>query len=177
MNFPASNGMQQMRYALKKSAKPTMKISEVQHKYLNHFYYYPGRLEWEPISITFASVKIGKDGELADNVLIQALKASGYVYPATDGSSAISDLNTIAKRDAVANLTNSRNMSTVHLVQINEKGEPIETWYLFNPFFTDMKYDSLEYGSEEILNIDCTIKYDFATLEDQSGKQLVTNRT
>ena len=37
----------QYTYALKKVDKPKAKIGEITHKYMNHFFYYPGRLEWE----------------------------------------------------------------------------------------------------------------------------------
>lgn len=167
-----STEMQEMRYLLKKAAKPTVKISEVQHKYLNHFYYYPGRVEWDPISISFASGKL-KDGRLADRVLINALIKSGYVYPEQNGSGDSTQMRTISKRNAVAQLTGNNQKSTVALVQIDSDGNPVERWYLWNPFFTDVKYDSLEYGSEEILNLDCTIKYDYATLNDPEGKSLI----
>ena len=44
-----------VRYALKKVDKPKAKVNEITHKYLNHFYYYPGRLEWESINMTIAA--------------------------------------------------------------------------------------------------------------------------
>jgi len=160
------------RYALKKAAKPTVKIGEVKHKYLNHEFFYPGRIEWEPITVSFASVKTDKG--LLDALLINALKGSGYIYPTapTAVGNAPSQVSSISKSKAVSQITAGGNGSNLKLVQINADGKDIESWYLFNPFFTDVKYDTLEYATEEILNIDCTIKYDWASLGDISGKIL-----
>jgi hypothetical protein len=158
-------------FALKKAAKPTMKISEVQHKYLNHFFYYPGRVEWEPISVTFASVKTLDSADTADSLLIKALVSSGYQLPAAD---APGNYKTISKTNAIAQLTGeSKGGTSVRLSQIDADGNIVENWRLFNPFFTEVKYDSLDYSSEEILNIDVTIKYDYATLDNEEGNLLL----
>lgn len=192
IEFP-NTSLGKLRYLLKKAAKPTIKIGEVTHKYLNHHYYYPGRIEWDPIQISFASGKLD-NGVLANKILIDALVGSGYVYPASDGSGATppagaagaagsgapgatgnNDLRTISKINAIRQLTGNGSMSKVTIHQINSDGISVEAWHLVNPFFTDIKYDSLEYASEEILNLDCTIRYDYATLgvDPTEGGELV----
>ena len=165
-------GLKQIAFAVKKAAKPTMKISEVQHKYLNHFFYYPGRVEWDPIQVSFASVK-GLNGNLANNILVQSLISSGYQFPANDS---VGEYKTISKINAMKQLTGAtKGGSSIRLSQIDADGKRIEDWRLFNPFFTEVKYDSLDYSSEEILNLDVTIKYDYATLDNTNGDLLISN--
>jgi hypothetical protein len=178
MSFDGS--LKGMRYALKKASRPTMKISEVTHKYLNHFFYYPGRLEWDPISVTFASAVTTDNNTLGDNSLMTALISAGYLYPKSENQ-----LSTISKIKAINQLTNgtaagnnSGNKSqagggALNLIQIDADGSTVETWSLWNCIFTDVKFDSLDYSSEEIMNIDVTIKYDYATLDDATGNTLV----
>lgn len=88
-------GLDDVRYALKKVDKPKAKIAEVTHKYLNHFFYYPGRLEWESVNLTIAaSLKPS-----VDDKLYNALTDAGYVYP-TDYNTD----QTISKRNLVEQL-------------------------------------------------------------------------
>lgn len=169
-----------LTYALKKASRPTMKITEIQHKYLNHFFYYPGRVEWEPISVTLASVKG------ANSAFINSLKTSGYFFPTDVSTGATTNTpppaaaggsppppnnrQTISKQRAITAVAGGESGTrSIKLVQINAEGKDFNTWHLWNPFFTDVKYDSLEYASEEILNIDCTIKFDYATLNNEQG--------
>ena len=174
INF-GGTGLNNISFALKKAAKPTMKISEVTHKYLNHFFYYPGRVEWDPIQISFASVK-GLEGNLTTAAtLYKILQDSGYQYPGEYAK----DRKTISKVGAVGQLTSAdadavgKGGASIELIQIDAEGKTLESWYLFNPFFTEVKFDSLDYSSEDILNVDATIKYDYATLGVKDGKSLL----
>lgn len=139
-----------IRYALKKVDKPKAKINEITHKYLNHFYYYPGRLEWESINMTIASVL----NPSADDILYNVLKQSGYIYPKS-----ATELDTISKPKANKALGDS-----ITIIQINSAGAPIEEWKLIKPFFTSVQFGPLDYASEEIVEIQCTVRYDSAEL-------------
>jgi hypothetical protein len=41
----------------------------------------------------------------------------------------------------------------------------IETWVVKNPLITSVEFDTLDYSSDELLNITVGIKYDYATIE------------
>lgn len=147
-----TDSLDQIRYALKKTDKPKAKVGEITHKYLNHFFYYPGRLEWESVSMTFAAVTQASATWLVNNVL----KKAGYGVPVNNANDA--QLATIGKNKfntAIGNLD---------LVQINPEGTAIEKWTLYNPFFTAVNFGTLDYGSEEIVDIQCTVRYDYAKL-------------
>ena len=170
-----------MRYLLKKASKPTVKITEVTHKYINHFYYYPGRMEWEPISITFASGKslasatIGTNGvlsggaiQVADKTIIDLLTSAGYIFPS---STVEGQRKTISKQEAVSAVVGAGGTGkrTCKLFTIDAAGKEQGVYYLHNPMLMDVKFDTLEYASEEILNIECTLRYDYATIDQETN--------
>jgi len=153
MLFGGNNGadLSNIRFALKKTDKPKYKIGEITHKYLNHSFYYPGRLEWEAINVTFASVADPDATLLMDLVT----KLAGYIEPTNENA-----VETISKQkfgEAIA-------ANGISLIQIDSNGNKIEEWLLNNPFFTNVNYGSLDYGSDEIVEISCTVRYDWAKL-------------
>jgi hypothetical protein len=145
-----------MKYAVKKVNKPSAKIGSVTHKYLNHFFHFPGRLEWNDVQVTFASIIAG-DGPAGTpaSALIDALvKTAGYVAPPFDENN----------RQTIGKFAFNDIIGSVDITQVDAGGNKIETWTLFKPFFTEIKYGDLDYSNEEIVEISCTIKYDYAKL-------------
>jgi hypothetical protein len=57
--------------------------------------------------------------------------------------------------------------NTISLVQIDEEGETIEEWKIYNPLITNINYGTLSYSSDDIVTIDATIHYDFAELNEK----------
>jgi hypothetical protein len=146
-----SNFLSPLVYALKKADKPKAKIGEVTHKYLNHSFYFPGRLEWEAINVTFASVS---DAD-ATTLVQRLLNRAGYQTPEQ-----VTDRYTFSKEKFAGAI------GTIDIIQTNADGSPIEKWTLHNPFFTSVQYGALDYGSDEIVEITTTVRYDWAVLND-----------
>jgi hypothetical protein len=149
-----SSNLQNITYALKKVDKPKAKIGEVTHKYLNHSFYYPGRLEWEAINMTFASVTKPDATQLVNNVLLNA----GYGVPSSETAPG-SQVSTIGKRKFAGALGN-----TIDIMQLDADGLTTEKWQIHNPFFTNVQFGTLDYSSEEIVEISTTVRYDWAQL-------------
>ena len=82
-------------FVCKKVTKPSFDITETPHKFLNHTFYFPGRLEWQTIDLT-AVDPLTPD---ASKIIAEILKFSGYNVPtqATAGRKV-----TISKRRATA---------------------------------------------------------------------------
>ncbi len=135
-------------FLLKKVEKPKVKVGKIQHKYLNHFYNYPGRAEWEDIQVTFAGT-----ADLS-NRLENIFLNSGYSAPNSE-----SNRKTISKTNIVKNTG-----ATIQIVQISDEGAALETWSLKNPMFVSVQFGSLDYSSEDGVDIQCTIKYDSASV-------------
>ena len=101
--------------------------------------------------------------------LARLLEQSGYVLPgnAVDAAS----LSTISKGNAVGAL------GQVAVIQLDGDGVPIETWTLWNGFITEVKFGDLEYGSDELLQLDVTLKYDWARIETTAGTSALNGDT
>lgn len=146
------SGLDGSKYALKKCDKPKVKVNSVQHKYINHFFNFPGRVEWEDINITFAAI----NDPNTSKELYRTLTAAGYQFPESD-----TDRTTISK----ANFVGQLGAESINLIQIDAAGIAQETWKIINPFFTSVQFGTLDYSSEEIVEITCTLKYDSASLK------------
>lgn len=147
------NTLSNIQYALKKADKPKAKVNSIQHKYMNHFFNYPGRLEWEDINVTFAAVT----DPSASRALFDVLRSAGYGVPLDTISGP--NMASIGKQKF-----NNAIGDTIKLNQVNAEGVVIETWEIARPFFTSVQFGALDYGSEEIVEITCGIKYDWANL-------------
>ena len=139
-------------WVAKKVTKPSFQITETPHKFLNHTFYFPGRLEWQTIEVTLAD-PVKPD---ASEITQQMLKFAGYNVPETPASSQ----NMISRADAIFSLGN------VRIEQIDSVGTIIEAWELKNAWVKEVKYGELSYESDDMINIDMTIRYDYATKED-----------
>jgi hypothetical protein len=151
-----------LKYALKKVDKPKAEISTVEHKWLNHTFNYPGRLVWQDISMTFASVS---DPD-ATNLLDVILERSGYRRP--QGISLEEQAGFINATTTIGKAKMNAVIGQFDIIQVNPDGQPIEKWTIYKPLFTNVEFGSLEYGAEEIVEINCTVKYDWAQLNGQT---------
>jgi hypothetical protein len=135
----------------KTAAKPSFAIANAEHKYLNHTFYYPGGVTWNPIAITMVDPVDPDMSATFSDIIVQG----GY-SPPTDTTS----LGTMSKAKAASSL------GTVTVTQIDSDGNPLETWTLWNPFIEDIKYgDSLDYSNAELTEISVTLRYDWARIE------------
>jgi hypothetical protein len=141
-------------YTLKKVTKPAFTVTETGHKYLNHTYYYPGRVEWQTVSFTIADPV---DPDMAISVA-NIIKNSGYSPAQAEG-----DLKTMSKTKSVRALGNK-----IDIVQIDSDGQPVETWTLINPWIKDVKYGELDYESDDITNIEVEVRYDWASCKTRN---------
>tara|TARA_R100000664_G_scaffold22318_1_gene31744 strand:+ start:8457 stop:9020 length:564 start_codon:yes stop_codon:yes gene_type:complete len=137
----------------KSANKPSFTVGETPHRFVNHTFFYPGRVEWQTIDIVLVDPARENDSSLA---LMQSLQESGYYNP-TDPLSATS---TITKRNAVKALGGQ-----IFLKQLGQdRNDIVETWTLINPWIKDIKFGDLNYESEDMVEITLTVRYDFATL-------------
>tara|TARA_Y100000034_G_scaffold136422_1_gene212792 strand:- start:1447 stop:2037 length:591 start_codon:yes stop_codon:yes gene_type:complete len=159
-------------YLAKTASKPSYSISEVPHKFLGNTFYYPGTVSWEPVTVQLIN-SIDPDG---NQLLYDALSQSGYLMPDLqnlrvnqgDGSIA-SGIGTVNKRSAQLALGN------VEIDELTGEGQVVSIWTLKNAFITSAKFGDLDYGGDELLNIDITFRYDWAAYEQGPGFEIIRN--
>ena len=139
----------------KKVSQPGFEITEQEHKYLNHTFYYPGRVTWNEVTLTLAD-PLRPDA--TDNMR-KMLAASGYELPSDPEAT-----DTISKYRATTTL------GTVKLQLLGRKGtepedsvdEVVGTWTLKNPWIKKVEFAELDYESDELVDLTLTLRYDWA---------------
>ena len=142
-------------WTVKKFSKPSVSITESPLKFLNHTFYYPGRAEWSETSFTLV------DPANPDSaaIMMGKLQRSGYATP----DSIENAYSTISKDKAVR-----LGMGNVVIKQLGAEAESesnpnvIETWTFWNPWVKDLKFGELDYESDDMVNIEVTLRYDYA---------------
>ena len=140
-------------YIAKKVDKPSFKVNEMEHKYFGHSFFYPGHVTWETITLTLVD-PIEPD---TSGALMNLLRAAGYDSPlgSPDGT-----LPTVSKADFVAALG-----SVIKIEQVTgAENRLIETWQLYNPWIVDCKFGDLDHGSDDMVEISLTIRFDWARI-------------
>tara|TARA_R100001509_G_C4865285_1_gene214849 strand:+ start:1085 stop:1675 length:591 start_codon:yes stop_codon:yes gene_type:complete len=140
----------------KKVGKPNFTITESTHEFFNHKFYYPGRVEWQPVTLTLVDPV---DDTVNTAAQMAALaEAAGYVIPKGPGEHLVS----MTKGKAVSSI------GTVEIVQLDGDGKALETWKLHNPFIKSFKWGDLDYTSDDITEMELELRYDWAELETKA---------
>jgi len=143
----------ELRFAAKTADRPTYTIGETEHRFFNHTFYYPGRMNWNTVGMTLVDAVTPGSTEL----LYKYLSNIGIQQP-VDFQVATS--TTITKASAVSSLgdvkirelgTNSENETVI-----------IGEWSLINAFITEVNFGSHSYDSDEMVEISLTLRYDWA---------------
>lgn len=156
-------------WLITKVSQPGFQISEKEHQFLNHKFYYPGRVEWTEVKFTLVDA-VSPD---ATSELQALLGKSGYIYPdgvtATVGNSGGTD--TISKAKATAATPDMK----IQLIGPSDGSGPgldvpssaknIGSWTLKNAWVRDVTFSELSYESDDLLNAEVTVRYDWAVYE------------
>lgn len=153
------NGIPQ--WIVKTTGKPNFSVSESEHSFINYKFYYPGRLEWEEISMTLVD-PVDPD---ASKTMLDLIELSGYVAPHNFlndplGRGKASNVVTFSKKQATSAVG-----GRVYIHTIDENGSPIETWSLYNPWIKSVNFGDLDYESDDLVNVELTMRFDWANLD------------
>ena len=132
----------------KSVTKPSFTVTDTSHTYLNHKFYYPGRVEWSEISVTLVD-PVSPDAAAETFAIIEA---AGYHIPGDEN-----DTTTMSKTRAVNSL------GSVVITQIDSEGNMLEEWILNNAFIKSVNLGDLNYESDGLSTITLGIRYDWAT--------------
>jgi len=130
----------------KKVTKPKFAITETPHTYLNHKFFFPGRVEWAEVTATLI------DPSRVINDLMQTIELGGYTLPANENT-----LSTLEKQRSL--------FGDIHIDQINADGGSLERWTLRQAWIKDFTQSDLDYEADELSTIDITFRYDWAELD------------
>ena len=135
----------------KSATKPKFSVTSTEHKYINHTFHYPGRVEWENVTITL----VDPVDPNAASAAAKILQDSGYYIPGDENA----PFTTVNKKDAIGAL------GRVTIRQIGESDtDVLETWVLNNAWIEGVSFSDLSYDDEELSTVELTVRYDWASL-------------
>jgi len=161
LSIPGGSKTQGLReFLVKKVSKPEWEVTSVEHKFLNHTFWYPGRTQWADITATV--VDTVDPTANATQEMMHILEESGYELPTTPNQPA--GWGTVSKKKAVRNA-----LGTVKIKTLNSDGETVETWVLNNAWVSKVAFGEVAYDTEAMVELTLTIKYDNAYVNIHGG--------
>tara|TARA_Y100000296_G_C5058464_1_gene198531 strand:+ start:146 stop:685 length:540 start_codon:yes stop_codon:yes gene_type:complete len=143
-------------WVVKTAGRPTIKVSETPHQWLGYEFKFPGRVTYEPIEVTLVDPI---DPDMSKRVL-NIIQEAGYIIPDKWGDTSPEDYKqTLSKR----RFTTGK-LRDVKIQSLDSNGRIVEEWVLRNAYLSQLVFDDLDYGSEDLVNIKLTIGFDFAIL-------------
>lgn len=134
----------------KKVTKPNFTIGEGKHVYLGHTFYYPGKVEWQEISMTL----VDPISPNASGIFMDMVAKSGYVLPKdSESKQTLGKYNFSEAAKGIGEMT---------ITQMNSEGVAVEVWTLKNAFIKSLKLGDLDYENEDLSNIELGLRYDWA---------------
>ena len=138
-------------WTVKTATKPTAQISTITHQYIDHTFNFPGRVTWQPITVTLVD-PVNPDLSYA---FLDILGNAGYKYPDTANIAKVS-LSKSGFKTAIGSIL---------IKQLDADGKMIEQWELINPIITSIDFGgTLSYDSDEMSEVTAEITYDWAQL-------------
>jgi hypothetical protein len=147
-------GMEQGATWYAKSAqKPGFNVGEATYAFLNHTFYYPGKVTWNEVQVALVD-PVNPD---ATGNLLSILRRSGYNVPG--------NLNEPDATTTIAKGSASAQLGSVIIRAIDEDGNFLEQWTLNNPFIKSVGFNEYSYDQEGLSDITITFRYDWASFD------------
>ena len=147
-------------WTITKVKRPSFKLTDSSHIFYNHKFNFPGRVEWDPVSFTTVD-PINPD---STGILMKMLMASGYEFPDKQFGGAGNTYNSVNKVSSVDAI------NPIIIKAYDAQGSCIEKWTLKNAFVSSVDFGEYDYSAVDMLNIQVTLKYDWATLENMGDR-------
>ena len=154
----------QAQWYVKKVTKPSFTFTEATHKFMGKSYYFPGRIQWNTISVTLVD-PINPD---ATAQMAAMLDAAGYTVPSIIPLVTDTDAEHNAQWRTLSKGGFVEAMGDMEIQQLNSAGEVLEIWKINQFFIKDVKFSELSYESDDLSEITIEFKYDWAELSYDS---------
>ena len=129
-------------FLVKTMARPAVQFETVTLDHINTKRYVKGKATWQPISITLYDPIVPSGAQS----VIEWVRLHHESVTGRDGYS------DFYKKDITFNV-------------LSPNGERVEQWVLKGAFITTANWNGLDYASNEVVDINLTMQYDYAILE------------
>jgi hypothetical protein len=147
------------QWMITKVNRPSFNVTEATHSYLNHTFYFPGRVEWQTVSFSIID-PVQPD---STSVLMGIMGAAGYQVPKSPKGNALGSYATMSKEKAV------NAMSLVKLQALNAEGDQVDEWTLHNCWMKNVTMGDFDYSDDSLVSMDVELRYDFAIYKAYEG--------
>ena len=144
----------------KKVTKPNFTIAEGKHVFAGHTFYFPGKVEWQEISMTL----VDPVSPNAATLLMGIVEDSGYVLPKAAGSNKSLSKG---KFSTLPTSTTGGGLGVIKITQLDSDGKVVEEWKLHGAFIKSLKLGDLDYENDDLSNIELGLRYDWAELDSK----------
>lgn len=151
-NVPAAFTVE--NYLIKKVKRPGFEVSESEHKFLNHSFFYPGKLKWKEVTFTVVDIISPNTSKR----FLELLQNCGYRAPQGPTEPGNANSQTISKLRSVEAI------GRPIIRQIDADGRTVNEWFLKGAWIKDVEFGELDYDAEDLMSIDVTLRYDYAFL-------------
>ena len=163
------SNLQNLTFMTKTAEKPNYDMASTEHNVLNHVFKFPGVVKWEDVSVSFIDAVDPNTGSKFYN----ALRNAGYVLPTSPD--ALTHGVTKVSSHASLGLVKIRQLDGGGIIPIDgvdpgdqaftalDSPDIVDEWTLHNAFIKSVKFGDLAYDSEEIIQIDVGLVYDYAS--------------
>ena len=155
--------MSDLTFMAKTASKPQYSLEATEHNVLNHVFKFPGVVKWEDIDVTLIDAVDPNTGSKFWN----ALKNSGYLPPKTPNE-LVRGVTKVSSHAALGNVKIQQLDGGLVVPAAGESFDPVisnnivDEWTLNNAFIKNVEFGSLDYGSEDLVEIQVGLVYDFA---------------
>ena len=159
-------------YICQSVGKPSFKVESKAVSFINHEFKFPSRVKWEDITVKIVDPLDVDAADALEDVLINM----GYVYPdQMTANLSPPQLQTISKARSASGGAGGGvkgALGQCFIDQIDSLGTIRERWTLHNAWIASVKFGDLSYESDDLVMIDLSISYDWATQEsfDDDGQ-------
>ena len=147
------NRGESLQFLAKSVERPSYTVSSNPHAFFNHTFHYPGRVTWNAISLTLVDAVSPN----ASDVFMKYLAGIGYNNPKNLEEATGRTITKQTATDALGNLLIKEMGTDAKGISVS-KGE----WSLQNAFITEVNFGSHAYDSEEMIDIQISVQYDWA---------------
>lgn len=129
-------------YFVKTANRPQITFEEIELNHINVKRYLKGKGTWEPLEIT-----------LYDPIVPSgAQSVNEWIRLHHESATGVDGYSSEYKKDITFNV-------------LSPNGERVEQWVLKGAFIQTANFNTLDYASNEVVDINLTLQYDYAILE------------
>ena len=154
--------------------KPSYTLDSTEHRFLNHEFKFPNIVKWQDVNVSFIDARDPNVGFRFFNML----KQMGYELPTgldifNGGVTKLGSVDAagtviIRQLDGGARAVAS-DLSVPGGAGAKVSPTIVDQWTLKNAFITSVKFGSLDYSQDGLVNVDLVLKYDYAEYDINNG--------